>query len=372
MSPRKIWESKLLGRTVSPYSGRGFSADGSIVVPSRLGDSPLLLLELENEIGSRACDPNARADFVYRKWWSSDSAAMLRKACCCPSFTMTIAGPHLTIRGAIFTDTFVAQPLTETLWLANDPDLNGRIRTIARVLCALRTCLDELDNFYQNLRSPRGDDMDLNSISPHFQSYSSGGREIRLKYTGDNIVGGQAGQALFVAETDENADDCVMVKFVRTYNPEAHSLLASLNLAPRLRHFQTFEDGLSVVVMDYLPGQCLAETPTRLPRVLADVRRAVDALHAQDLVFGDLRPPNIILCKRAKEGEARVSDEVAEEWEQGAMLVDFDWCDKHGEGRYPPSLNTYDIMWHPDVKQGGIMCKEHDEFMFKKLSGFTF
>ncbi|OCH90537.1 hypothetical protein OBBRIDRAFT_730607 [Obba rivulosa] len=361
--------SKLLGRPVEPYDNGEYRVDSAVIMRSALGQVLALISELKNEYGSGGCDPDVQADFVYRKWWSSRLAIKLRKACCCPSFTVSIAGPHLTVHGAVFADRFIVQPLMETLWLANDPDLNGRVCTIARgVLCALRTCLDDLENFYRNLRYPDGDDdPDVNNISPYFQSYSTGEREVKLNYTGNNMIGGQTGQALFEAVIDGNADDRVMVKFVRTYNVEAHSLLAQMNLAPRLRHFQRLGDGLSVVVMDRVPGQSLVDVPTRSQRVLKDIERAMEALHAHGLVFGDLRQPNIVLCQRPKEENIGAFDDVAGEWDQGAMLVDFDWCGKHGEGRYPPCLNTDDIQWHPGVKRGGIMLFEHDVYLFEQL-----
>ena len=47
-----------------------------------------------------------------------------------------------------------------------------------------------------------------------------------------------------------------------------------------------------------------------------DIRRAMDLLHEKNLVFGDLRPPNILI-----KGDT-------------ALLVDFDWCGEEGKGKY--------------------------------------
>lgn len=81
------------------------------------------------------------------------------------------------------------------------------------------------------------------------------------------------------------------------------------------------------------------------------VEQAVTVLHENDFVFGDLRLPNIMVS------------------EKQVHLIDFDWCANSGEGRYPVGLNDVDreIGWHPDVKRGGVMCKEHDLFMLEKL-----
>ena len=81
------------------------------------------------------------------------------------------------------------------------------------------------------------------------------------------------------------------------------------------------------------------------------VAKAITVLHKNGLVFRDLQLPKII---------------VSEEWEQ---LVDFDWCAKDRVGIYPVNLNDVDqdIRWHPSVKRGGVMCKEHNIFMLQKL-----
>src|SRR3954469_2561710 len=57
-------------------------------------------------------------------------------------------------------------------------------------------------------------------------------------------------------------------------------------------------------------------------RILEDITKAVNLLHERDLVFGDLRSPNILINKQ-----------------QRAMLVDFDWCEQHTIDRYPWGIN---------------------------------
>ena len=43
------------------------------------------------------------------------------------------------------------------------------------------------------------------------------------------------------------------------------------------------------------------------------------------------------------------------------MLVDFDWCDKVGEGRYPTGINQ-DVNWSKGVGLGKIMLKDLEMF----------
>lgn len=112
-----------------------------------------------------------------------------------------------------------------------------------------------------------------------------------------------------------------------------------------------------MVVMEHLPGSPAHELFCKGPlpsSVFKDVQAAIDSLHEMDLVFGDLRRPNIVvLNKRAK-------------------IVDFDWCGRDGEDRYPPNLNNSgEINWHPDVGRGSVMRKEHNHFMLDGLRPFS-
>jgi tRNA A-37 threonylcarbamoyl transferase component Bud32 len=66
---------------------------------------------------------------------------------------------------------------------------------------------------------------------------------------------------------------------------------------------------------------------------LARVRRAMNLLHENDYVFGDLRPSNIF---KPTDG-TRV------------VLVDFGLCGQDGVGRYPPFRNQ-EFGYHPDVR----------------------
>ena len=74
-----------------------------------------------------------------------------------------------------------------------------------------------------------------------------------------------------------------------------------------------------------------------------------------DIVFGDLRDPNILY----------VADEGC------VMLVDFDWPAKDEEGRYPAVLNPNNA-WSEDVFPYGIMRKSHDIWQLNQLKGLEF
>ena len=102
-----------------------------------------------------------------------------------------------------------------------------------------------------------------------------------------------------------------------------------------------------MVVMDFGDGT----SPDALTRAqFAEVKTAVMLLHSMNLVFGDLRLPNILL----KDGKV--------------MIIDFDWCGKAGDARYPAELNLdRELGWPPGVQPGSIMQKELDLFMLENL-----
>lgn len=79
-------------------------------------------------------------------------------------------------------------------------------------------------------------------------------------------------------------------------------------------------------------------------------------LHQTDIVFGDLRDANVLFVPPP--GNTMAGGRV--------YLVDFDWADCAGVGRYPAMLNRDN---HDDSMQpNGIMEKEHDIKQFESLS----
>ncbi|KAJ7848373.1 hypothetical protein B0H14DRAFT_2356787, partial [Mycena olivaceomarginata] len=146
----------------------------------------------------------------------------------------------------------------------------------------------------------------------------------------------------------------VIVKFARRYNVGAHQILAEMNLAPKLYHHCLVRGGLIMVVMERVVGMMASHwayhhQDTPLPHsVLEDVRRAIEVLHHRNIVFGDLRLPNIMVRQHG-EGEARAR----------AVLVDFDRAAIAGQGRYPATISDLDV-WAPTVVPYGVMEKKHD------------
>ena len=75
--------------------------------------------------------------------------------------------------------------------------------------------------------------------------------------------------------------------------------------------------------------------PLEACRVIGE---AIEALHVENLIFGDLRPPNIILC----EGSV---------YTKGAVLISFKWCGKEGKVFYHLDLNEEKLLSGTNVRK---------------------
>ena len=156
----------------------------------------------------------------------------------------------------------------------------------------------------------------------------------------------------------------VVVKFTAQYHPEAHRLLATEGLAPKLHACLPVCGDLFMVVMDRVHGETAWKAGARgelLPYdVFKDIQDAVELLHSNNLVFGDLRTPNIMVVPGGSGLDGR----------HRGMLIDCDWVGAHGTGRYPASLNDSLQDWDlSGIQRNGIMDKAHDLAMLNKFKG---
>ncbi|KAI5995801.1 hypothetical protein F5J12DRAFT_855031 [Pisolithus orientalis] len=100
---------------------------------------------------------------------------------------------------------------------------------------------------------------------------------------------------LYVAETTEGQQ--ILVKFTRRYSYELHKFCADRKHAPALLGFQRLPGGYFGIAMEYLK----TATPILLFRHVEkhsqwakELWELVNSFHAENLVHGDLRCPNIV------------------------------------------------------------------------------
>jgi serine/threonine protein kinase len=292
----------------------------------------------------------------------------IRNNSCCPTFLVAVVGPWICILGAVFVDHVVIQELTDFIWIGGHPYDDDKLKSVTRILAALGKGITELEGFYANL--PHHKSPDPQRFFPFIRQYSVGERIVRFSYKAYLLRKNPEIHAkpIFLATIESGGEGersrDVVVKFVQTYNARAHRLLAAAGYAPELLYCSTedphSEDlgGLVMAIMEYVPGKTAHERYGNNPlpqAIFNQVRNAVETLHTENIVFADLRPPNIMVT-----GDERV------------MLIDFDWCGVHQKGTYPISLNDVQesdisIDWHPDVKRGGRMMKEHDIYRLNTM-----
>ncbi|KAF8326056.1 uncharacterized protein EI90DRAFT_3071344 [Cantharellus anzutake] len=269
----------------------------------------------------------------------------IRRMCCCPSFILTLAGPWMCISGSVLLESSVVEPLTEFIWL--DLGKNSRrLEYLSRVFRALVHAMKVLEESYRTLHTiPHGPPK-----FPCFLSFSMRGGTYGLRCY--ELL---SFPAVFLAELiDQSASSTtlpVVAKFVPSYAVDAHKLLAEANLAPGFLHLERLPGGMQVVVMEHVAGTNASEMGDEWQlseRHLEQIQQAVELLHENGFVHGDLQACNIII----------------EDDTNNAKLVDFDWTAKDGEGRYPMDLKEdIDMEWCEGVEPGAVMTKGHDIYM---------
>ena len=282
-----------------------------------------------------------KSDFSLTLFWIEPDIV---ERCCCSSIILAIAGPWLCVLGGVFVDKAITQCLTGYIWIGGDPFEINKWFLMAQLFTALKAAISRLDNYYK-YHVP---DL-LPSKAVRYPFIAKYGAE-RIKFTYINHP--YQDKPLYFAKLDDKPDTLVVVKFVQQYNADTHRLLAAQDLAPKLRYCGIDNNmrygNQFMIVMDY--SDLLPSSTLLTVEKYNHVEKAVKILHEKDIVFGDLRLPNILVG-----GDS-------------AMLIDFDWCGKAGQDRYPPEMNRDESMgWHPDIGPGCRMYPDHDMHMLKKL-----
>ncbi|KAI0090513.1 hypothetical protein BDY19DRAFT_935555 [Irpex rosettiformis] len=330
---------------------RFFPPDGAItskVVLSggRHATVVICLQELKNEVGEDGTDLIRQAEYNYQVLVSSKEYADVRKASCCPIILLVVAGPNIWVYGAAFMGLrFITECLGSCYVVQSLSASSEQVTQLAWLLRALEVSCQELLDYYSTLSF---EDTTL-SWRPHFNKYrKEDGTEVELVYL-RQLAANFASKSLYEAYIKGNPSDRVVVKFTSTYSRQAHELLAQAQLAPALQFCEQVPEvgNLYVVVMDYVKHDIgVLFHPAAL-------REAINLLHKHGLVHGDLRRPNVLVVGN------------------GVRLIDFDWSGKSGEVRYPETILLEEHEWHPDVDRCGPIEKEHDAYMFEKLTGET-
>ncbi|TBU26575.1 hypothetical protein BD311DRAFT_762389 [Dichomitus squalens] len=360
------------------------------IVPHAINadDPPFVVVEVKNEAGPEG-DASLQAGLSYTHIVTAPQFKALRRQSNYPVILCGFTGNLLEISVAIYTDGMYCDLLfSERLHLGFHSAKN--VLRLSRALTATRKAIADLTAFYAQLKAvpgapPQASIAHLFPSPLKIPSYTGFVPSLtfthRLTRSGEAVLlaasEGERRSGIYLAtmpwrssnideETtapssprDTHTDSVeVVVKFTERYHPEAHRILAAEHLAPALHVCVPVCGDLFMVVMERVHGEMAWEAADRqelLPyRIYEDIKRAIALLHSHDLVFGDLRTPNIMVVP----GGSGLDDGPR------GMLVDFDWVGTHGRGRYPASLDEGLPDWATSsIQRDGIMDKAHDVAM---------
>lgn len=256
---------------------------------------------------------------------------------------MVIAGPWVCIFGAIYIDKIIVEPLTNFVSLIPKSRDDDHVRQIARFLEALKLAMNRLAIFYQNL--VLDEQPNDQRYFPYTQTYRDE-NDLPINFTYLHPLTDDFQKPIWKAMTSNGKS--IVVKFTQQYNMTAHNICANQGLAPKLLYCGNVRNGFIMIVMGYVDGYPLTQNQITCmdngarTNVYKDVQRAITALHNQDIVFADLRRPNILVVEALR-----------------GMLVDFDWCGAHNIDIYPITMST-EISWPDGAKPGALLMREHD------------
>ena len=202
-------------------------------------------LEVKNEVGM-----GGGAIHVQNAAYAASHAVgklneSIRGSCVCPTLLIEVAGPNMSISGAVFGRTAMCDPLSpmvSLLWLPHSP----LMLQAARCFAAIRRALPALDAFYDSLHlaeQPPTRQLDF----PYPCSFrSSCGTTMHFSYTS------QLNRLVF---TGAASSQQLIIKFTRAYSVGAHNAAHAAGFAPALISWRKLPDSWLIVVMQQVrPG----------------------------------------------------------------------------------------------------------------------
>ena len=290
-----------------------------------------------------------------------------------PIVLLALAGNRLEVSTAIFTNAVYADKLP-SIELVLGTHAQDNILRVARIFTAISKCTAGLRGLYNDLETSPDRVPSVEFPNPTADPSASPPQQIptleflckldRVHSTGlITVDADNERHAIYLAKgpPDLSGDATVLVKFTPKYNEAAHRMLAGQTppLAPKLFSCRRVIGGLWMVVMEYLsdakplyhffPQSSLRPPSPDVRIVQRDLSKALELLHNEDFVFGDLRGANVLYSP--KDGGR-------------AFLVDFDGVGKHGEDRYSSCLN---LKLGLGVARWEIMDKSHDTSNLERI-----
>ncbi|CAG8647716.1 1984_t:CDS:1, partial [Paraglomus brasilianum] len=271
--------------------------------------------------------------------------------------------PYVGFSGSIFTNDAVhLNHLGEILMVTPILGTSEHQIKFARYLGAVRRATDKLRKYYQVVEMSVKErknhirlfcELSPEPAFPWPTTYEASNTQVRFTYE----LQPYPDRLIFIGKLDN--DDTVLIKFTKTYSLDAHRICAALGCAPQLLGYRKLGSIWYMVVMEcldpdvYKPYSSLTfrDPADNLLRLGSKVRKAIGALHSNNLVHGDIRDANILVNRNMDDFK----------------IIDFDWAGEANIVCYPTRINHYGIVRPRDAQFGMPITKEHDKFMLNVL-----
>ena len=298
-------------------------------------------MEVKNEVGSGGGSIHVQ-NASYAAGMATEAACDdVRARCRCPTLLIELAGPNMSLSGAVFGKEALCDPLTpmvSLLWLPHSP----LMLQAARCFAAIRRALRDLDAFYSSLSAVQQPPPEDQLSYPYPCSYTdTSGADVAFQYTGT------LSQLVFTATA---AGQEIVVKFTRGYSFGAHAAMHAAGFAPALLGSRQLPGGWQVVAMEHVADACHWDAAMRKPA--ARLQAAVQALAAAGFVHGDLREPNVLVTGAGEESDVSV--------------IDFGWAGTAGVARYPHFMSR-NVLWPEGAADGEPITAAHDSWQVNRL-----
>jgi serine/threonine protein kinase len=221
---------------------------------------------------------------------------------------------------------------------------------------ALKRGMDRLENYYKLHVSRNRENRAKVSFEPSINAYlDQSGQLVKFKYI--SKMEANPACVTFLAETLAEEPRQIVAKFVERYCPDAHILLAAADMAPALYYYgkEGVQDddpsysGFKMIITGYIERSAGYDDWALSDSIVNQTKYALQMLHGNGYVYGDLRRSNILVTK-----------------EEQVKLVNFEMTGLDGKDCYPLGISPL-VEWPDGVEGLSVMKIEHDLDMLNKM-----
>ena len=307
--------------------------DGSLTHPK---GGLMVNIEVKNEVGSGGGAVHVQ-NAAYAAKYAAGQAGILRQFSTCPTLLIELAGPNMSLSGAVFSNVVVCDQLTPMVSLLWQPHSPLMLQS-ARCFAALRMALPRLLAYYDSVQSQvLRQQLDFPYPTSFTASHGSG--QVHFRYV-------QRLSCLCFKGVIQPRGQSVFIKFCRSYSTAAHQAMAAAGCAPALLGSEQLVQGWWLIVQEFVDAVPWDEV---VDKPIEPLKAAVRALHAAGFVHGDLRGCNILVAASA------------------VYLIDFEWAGLVGTVTYPYFMNHADIQWPDGAGDGRLVTESHDLWWLSHL-----